>query len=119
GRLYRVYVQADADYRRKPGDIGDVYVRSKTTSTMIPLSTLVTITTVQGTELTTRFNLLRSVEINGAPARGVSSGQALAALEEVFQKTMPRERALAYWSLPYREKLVQPPARTFFWPTFF
>src|SRR5438309_37991 len=65
GRLYRVYVQADADYRRKPGDIGDVYVRSKTTSTMIPLSTLVTITTVQGTELTTRFNLLRSVEING------------------------------------------------------
>src|SRR5438093_314742 len=64
GRLYRVYVQADADYRRKPGDIGDVYVRSKTTSTMIPLSTLVTITTVQGTELTTRFNLLRSGDNN-------------------------------------------------------
>src|SRR5207245_591192 len=113
GRLYRVYVQADADYRRKPGDIGDVYVRSKTTSTMIPLSTLVTITTVQGTELTTRFNLLRSVEINGAPARGVSSGQALAALEEVFQETMPKEMGFAYSSLSYQEKIAPPSAPTF------
>src|SRR5437899_3400400 len=83
GGLFRVYVQAQADYRRKPKDIGDIYVRSRTTNTMIPLSTLVTITTIPGTELTTRFNLLRSVEIQGAPARGVSSGQALAALEEV------------------------------------
>ena len=43
GRLFRVYVQADADYRRKPDDIGQIYVRSRTTNTMIPLSTLVTI----------------------------------------------------------------------------
>src|ERR1700757_5075249 len=82
GRLYRVYVQSDADYRRKPADIGEVYVRSRTTGTMIPLSTLVTITSQPGTEITTRFNLLRSVEINGTPARGYASGQALAALEE-------------------------------------
>jgi hydrophobic/amphiphilic exporter-1 (mainly G- bacteria), HAE1 family len=113
GRLYRVYVQADADYRRKPGDIGDVYVRSRTTNTMIPLSTLVTIGSVQGTELTTRFNLLRSVEINGAPARGVSSGQALAALDEVFQQTMPKEMGFAYSSLSYQEKIAPPAAPTF------
>src|SRR6266478_6651650 len=113
GRLYRVYVQADADYRRKPGDIGDVYVRSRTTNTMIPLSTLVTITTIPGTELTTRFNLLRSVEIQGVPARGVSSGQALAALEEVFQKTMPKEMGFAYSSLSYQEKIAPPSAPTF------
>src|SRR5947199_1159154 len=80
---------------------------------MIPLSTLVTITTVQGTELTTRFNLLRSVEINGAPARGVSSGQALAALEEVFQKMMPKEMGFAYSSLSYQEKIAPPSAPTF------
>ena len=113
GRLYRVYVQSDADYRRKPSDIGDVYVRSKTTSTMIPLSTLVTVSTVQGTELTTRFNLLRSVEIQGAPARGVSSGQALAALEEVFRKTMPNEMGFAYSSLSYQEKIAPPATPTF------
>jgi HAE1 family hydrophobic/amphiphilic exporter-1 len=113
GRLYRVYVQADADYRRKAGDIGDVYVRSKTTGTMIPLSTLVTIGSVPGTELTTRFNLLRSVEINGAPARGVSSGQALAALEEVFRQTMPKEMGFAYSSLSYQEKIAPPATPTF------
>jgi HAE1 family hydrophobic/amphiphilic exporter-1 len=113
GRLYRVYVQAEADYRRQPRDIGDVYVRSNTTNTMIPLSTLVTIRTVQGTELTTRFNLLRSVEINGAPAPGVSSGQALAALEEVFHQTMPKEMGFAYSSLSYQEKIAPPATPTF------
>ena len=84
GRLYRVYVQADAEARLKAADIGQIYVRSKTTNSMVPLSTLVTIKNVAGTELTTRFNLLRSVEIQGAPARGYTSGQALAALEQVF-----------------------------------
>jgi HAE1 family hydrophobic/amphiphilic exporter-1 len=113
GRLYRVYVQADADYRRKASDIGDVYVRSKTTNTMIPLSTLVTITSATGTEITTRFNLLRSVEINGAPARGVSSGQALAALEDVFKQTMPKEMGYAYSSLSYQEKIAPPATPTF------
>jgi hydrophobic/amphiphilic exporter-1 (mainly G- bacteria), HAE1 family len=113
GRLYRVYVQADADYRRKPTDIGDVYVRSKTTNTMIPLSTLVTITSQPGTEITTRFNLLRSVEISGRPARGVSSGQALAALEDVFRQTMPKEMGFAYSSLSYQEKVAPPATPTF------
>jgi HAE1 family hydrophobic/amphiphilic exporter-1 len=113
GRLYRVYVQADADYRRKPQDIGDVYVRSATTNTMIPLSTLVTITSVPGTEITTRFNLLRSVEINGTPAPGVSSGQALAALEQVFREKMPKEMGFAYSSLSYQEKVAPPAAPTF------
>ena len=113
GRLYRVYVQADADYRRRPEDIGDVYVRSSTTNTMIPLSTLVTVNSVPGTEITTRFNLLRSVEINGTPARGVSSGQALAALEDVFRQTMPKEMGFAYSSLSYQEKVAPPAAPTF------
>jgi len=113
GRLYRVYVQSDADYRRKPEDIGQVYVRSRTTGTMIPLSTLVTITSQPGTEITTRFNLLRSVEINGTPGRGYSSGQALAALEEVFREKMPKEMGFAYSSLSYQEKTAPPSAPTF------
>src|SRR5256884_651916 len=113
GRLYRVYVQADADYRRRPADIGDVYVRSHTTNTMIPLSTLVTITSVPGTEITTRFNLLRSVEIQGTPARGFSSGQALAALEDVFRQTLPKEMGYAYSSLSYQEKVAPSAGPTF------
>src|SRR5438445_5103347 len=89
GRLYRVYVQAEADYRRRPQDIGEIYVRSQTTGTMIPLSTLVTVGSIPSTEITTRFNLFRSVDISGAPARGYTSGQALVALEAVFAETMP------------------------------
>ena len=58
-----------AEYRQKPEDIGTFYVRSKTTGDMVPLSTLVTITRRRGTEITDRFNLLRSVEIRASPRR--------------------------------------------------
>jgi HAE1 family hydrophobic/amphiphilic exporter-1 len=113
GRLYRVYVQADAPSRLKADDIGKIYTRSKTTGEMIPLSTLVTTKDIAGTELTTRFNLQRSVEIQGAPARGYTSGQALAALEQVFAETMPREMGSAYSSMSYQEKIAPPAAPTF------
>jgi len=113
GRLYRVYVQAESSSRLKPSDIGNIYVRSRTTEQMIPLSTLVSIEDNAGTELTTRFNLLRSVEIQGSPARGFTSGQSLAALEKVFAETMPPEMGFAYSSLSYQEKIAPPAAPTF------
>jgi HAE1 family hydrophobic/amphiphilic exporter-1 len=113
GRLYRVYAQADADYRLAPRDIGDIFVRSHTTNEMIPLSTLVTITRTPGTEITNRFNLFRSVEVTGVPAHGFTSGQALAALEEVFKETMPKEMTYAYSSMAYQEKVAPPAGPTF------
>jgi HAE1 family hydrophobic/amphiphilic exporter-1 len=113
GRLYRVYVQAESSDRLKAEDIGRIYVRSRTTNSMVPLSTLVSIDDIAGTEITTRFNLLRSVELTGAPARGYTSGQALKALEEVFAQTMPSEMSFAYSSLSYQEKIAPPPAPTF------
>jgi HAE1 family hydrophobic/amphiphilic exporter-1 len=113
GRLYRVYVQAEAEARREPGDIGKIYVRSRTTGSMVPLSTLVTISSTPGAEVTTRFNLLRSVEISGVPAPGYTSGQALAALEAVFAETMPQEMDFAYSSLSYQEKTAPPAGPTF------
>ena len=112
GRLFRVYVQSEADYRRKPKDIGDIYVRSRTTNQMIPLSTLVTLSSEGGTEITVRFNLFRSVEINGVSGRGYTSGQSLAALEEVFKQTMPKEMGFAYSSLSYQEKIAPPAGPT-------
>jgi hydrophobic/amphiphilic exporter-1 (mainly G- bacteria), HAE1 family len=113
GRLYRVYVQAESTDRLHAEDIGRIYARSKTTNSMVPLSTLVTVDDIAGTELTTRFNLLRSVEMQGSPARGYTSGQALAALEEVFAQTMPSEMSFSYSSLSYQEKIAPPPAPTF------
>jgi multidrug efflux pump len=113
GRLYRVYVQAESTDRLKAEDIGRIYARSRTTNSMVPLSTLVSIDDIAGTEITTRFNLLRSVELTGAPARGYTSGQALAALEQVFAETMPGEMSFSYSSLSYQEKIAPPPAPTF------
>ena len=109
GRLFRVYVQAESEYRRTPEDIGKLWVRSKTTGDMIPLATIFTISSQAGTELTNRFNLLRSVEFNGTSGRGYASGQSLDALEAVFKETMPAEMGFAYSSLSYQEK-VAPPA---------
>jgi len=112
GKLYRVYVQAQPESRLKSQDIGHIYVRSKSTNSMIPLSTLVTVKDVAGTELTTRFNLLRSVEIQGAPAAGYTSGQALAALEQTFAEQMPKEMSFSYSQLSYQEKIAPPPLPT-------
>ena len=113
GRLFRVYAQADSEYRRDPQDIGRIYVRSQTTGEMIPLSTLVTIRSEAGTEITNRFNLFRSVEITGVPGAGFTSGQALAALEDVFRQTMPKEMSFAYSSMSYQEKVAPPAGPTF------
>jgi len=112
GRLFRVYVQSEAASRQKPSDIGEVYVRSKTTNEMIPLSTLVDVKRQPGTEITNRFNLFRSAEISGVPGTGYTSGQALAALEEVFKQTMPQELGFAYSSMSYQEKVAPPAAPT-------
>jgi HAE1 family hydrophobic/amphiphilic exporter-1 len=107
--LFRVYVQLEGEARTEPADIGKIYVRSRSTNEMIPLATLTSARSDAGPELTTRFNLLRSVEVNGVPGRGYTSGQALAALESTFRDTMPPEMGFAYSSLSFQEK-VAPPA---------
>jgi hydrophobic/amphiphilic exporter-1 (mainly G- bacteria), HAE1 family len=113
GRLYRVFAQAEADFRQKPEDIGQFYVRSGTTGEMIPLATLVTVKSVAGTEMTTRYNLLRSVEISGRAAPGYSSQQAMAALEEVAAQVLPREMGYDFTGLSYQEKIAPNPLPTF------
>jgi HAE1 family hydrophobic/amphiphilic exporter-1 len=117
GRLYRVYVQAQPQFRQKPEDIGQFYVRNKTstdtTPNMVPLGTLVTVKPTSGTEITVRFNLLRSVEITGVPALGYTSGQAMQALEATAAKVLPKEMSYAYSGFSYQEKQAPPS-----WPTF-
>ncbi|MBW4472846.1 MAG: efflux RND transporter permease subunit [Stenomitos rutilans HA7619-LM2] len=88
-RTYRVYVQADQQFRSNPEDIKRLYVRSQT-GRMIPLSNLITVKQTIGPSIITHYNLFRSVEITGAAAPGVSSGQALKAMEAAAQETLPR-----------------------------
>lgn len=93
-RAYRVYIQADSQFRSNPDDIKRLYVRSTPTNggtpRMIPLGNLVRVSQTNGPSIITHYNLFRSVEINGAPAPGTSSGQAIQAMEAVARETLPR-----------------------------
>ncbi len=113
GRLYRVFMQSESDYRQKPEDIKQFFVKSRTTNEMIPLSTLVSVSPSSGTSMTTRFNLLRSVEIMGSAATGYTSGQAMAALEEVAAATLPHEMGFTYSGMSYEEKNAPSSVPTF------
>ncbi len=88
-RTYRVYVQADSKFRSNPDDIKRLYVRSQT-GRMIPLASLVTIKQTIGPSIINHYNLFRSVEINGSASPGVSSGQAIKAMEAVAKETLPK-----------------------------
>jgi multidrug efflux pump len=87
-RLYQVVLQAEPGSRLTPEDIGRFYVKNRA-GKMVPLSALVTTRYVTGPDLETRFNNYPAIAINGAPAPGVSSGEALAAIREIAEETMP------------------------------
>ena len=84
-RSYRVYVQADAQYRRTQADLTQYYVRADS-GTMVPLDNLVAITNTSGPQVIYHYNLFRSAEIDGSPAPGLSSGQGLAEMTALFNQ---------------------------------
>ncbi|BAZ38256.1 transporter [Calothrix sp. NIES-4101] len=86
-RNYRVYVQADQQFRSNPKDIGQLFVRSQKNQ-MIPLSNLVKITPTVGAQTINHYNLFRSIEINGAAAPGFSSGDAIKSMEQVAKAVL-------------------------------
>ncbi|MUL37145.1 efflux RND transporter permease subunit [Gloeocapsopsis dulcis] len=88
GRTYRVYIQADQQFRSNPEHIGQLYVRSRQ-GKMISLRNLVTITQITGPQTINHYNLYRSIEINGAAAPGFSSGQAIQAMERLAAEVLP------------------------------
>ncbi|MEG0870065.1 MAG: efflux RND transporter permease subunit, partial [Hafnia sp.] len=88
GRVYRVQMQADAEFRMKPEDIGGLYVKSNS-GDMIPLSALAKVKNIVGPEQLERFNNFLSAKIMGDAKPGVSSGDAIKAVEEVAEKVLP------------------------------
>jgi hydrophobic/amphiphilic exporter-1 (mainly G- bacteria), HAE1 family len=87
-RSYRVYVQADKQFRAEPKDMRQFYVRSDT-SAMVPLDNLIRVTQTVTPQVISHYNLFRSAEIDGASKPGFSSGQAISAMEEV-SKALPQ-----------------------------
>lgn len=112
GRQYRVYVQAEAEDRVQPLDLGRYYVRSRK-GDIVPLNTLVYVQDIAGPSYTNRFNMYRSAEISGAPRDGYSSADALRALEEVAA-TMPKEIGYAWSNMSYQEKAAEGTGGTMF-----
>jgi len=106
GRTYRVKVQAQAPYRDTVEDINRLYVRSDD-GKMVPLRSLVTLSTVLAPQLVYRYNQFTSVQINGSAAPGSSSGQAMAAMERLADKTLPPGFAYDWSSMSYQERQAQ------------
>jgi HAE1 family hydrophobic/amphiphilic exporter-1 len=103
GRQWRVFLQSEGEMRQTERDIDNYYVRNNE-GQMVPLSALVTTRSISGPEYTNRFNLYRSAQVIGSAAPGYSSGQAMAALEEVAKEVLPREMGYDWADLSYQEK---------------
>ncbi len=84
-RSYRVYVQADQQFRRNAADLRQYYVRSNA-GQMVPLDNLIALNEISGPQVIDHYNLFRSAEIDGSPAEGLSSGQGLVNMEKLFDK---------------------------------
>jgi HAE1 family hydrophobic/amphiphilic exporter-1 len=106
GRQWQVYIEAEGDYRTKPENVGQFYVRNAA-GEMVPLSALTRFDSGAGPEFTMRFNEYRSAQLNGSAAPGFSSNQAMKALEETFAQTMPAQMGYDYSGISFQEKKAQ------------
>jgi multidrug efflux pump len=105
GRNWQVNVQADSRYRVRPEDIGKLQVRNAN-GDMVPLATLVHVQDTTGPVLVNRYNMFRSAEINGSPAPGTSSGQAISMMEEIANEELPRGMGFEWTELTLQQILA-------------
>src|SRR5262245_2960452 len=103
GRVYKVFVQAEPEFRVRREDLALFHVRNAQ-GQMVPLSTFVSTGSAAGPEYTNRFNLFRSAEITGVPAPGYSSAQALDALEATAKETLSADFGYDWSDMSYQEK---------------
>ncbi len=103
GRTWQVLMSADAQYRKSPNDIGNMYVRSNT-GQMIPVSAIADVKFSQGPETLTRFNNLPAVKLMGNGAAGISSGEAIAAIEDIAAQVLPDDFTYAFSGASFQEK---------------
>ncbi|MHB8474082.1 MAG: efflux RND transporter permease subunit [Gammaproteobacteria bacterium] len=103
GRTYRVTIEADAPYRAKPEDLGNIYVRSNTSHAMIPLKALITVTNIIGPEQIERYNGFIAAKVLGSAKPGFSSGEAIKAVEQVAKQSLPRGYDIAWTGQAYQE----------------
>ncbi|HZE68285.1 MAG TPA: multidrug efflux RND transporter permease subunit [Pyrinomonadaceae bacterium] len=113
GRQWRVFLEAEGEDRLNERSIEQFFVRNNDQN-MVPLSALVTTRRIAGPEYTNRFNVYRAAQVIGAAAPGYSSGQAMAALEEVAKQTLPPEIGYDWADLSYQERKASGTALSIF-----
>ena len=106
GRTWQVYIEAEGEFRTRAENMGRFYVWNQEHEP-VPLSAVVTTRETFGPEFTIRFNEYRSAQINASANPGYSSAQVMAALEEVFAATMPKEMGYEYNGMSFQEKVAQ------------
>ncbi|MGF0336642.1 efflux RND transporter permease subunit, partial [Ectopseudomonas toyotomiensis] len=106
GRTWQVSLQSESEFRRKPEDLGQVYVRSSS-GDLVPLSTLLRVRRILGPDSYDRFNVYPSAKVLGGPAPGYSSGQALAAMQEVADEVLGEDYSLGWIGSAYQELATQ------------
>ncbi len=102
GRTYRVQLQADAQFRSRPEDLGQIFVRADNGS-MVPVSTLITVTPTVGPEQLERFNGFLSAKVLGSAAGGISSGDAINIVQQIARETLPPSYELAWSGQAYQQ----------------
>jgi HAE1 family hydrophobic/amphiphilic exporter-1 len=102
GRFFKVYVQAAPEYRRFPSDLKNLFVKNEH-GEMVPYSSFMKLKKTQGPNEITRYNLYNSATINGLPASGYTTGDAIKAIKEVAQQTLPKDYGIAWEGLSYDE----------------
>jgi len=112
GRVWKVFVEAEPQYRVSATDIGQFYVRNNQGS-MVPLSTLVDMQRAFGPEYTTRFNEYRGIEIFAVPAPGYSTGQAMNAVDQLANQVLPRDMGYAWNGISYQQAVAGGGAQVF------
>ena len=105
GKVFRVFVQADKEYRSDKNDISKLFVKN-VKGKMVPLSALVKINEIIGPQNLTHFNMYRSIQINGAAAVGHSSGEAMKAMQEIANRVLPKSYGYEWSGMSYQEKLA-------------
>ncbi|HJV18916.1 MAG TPA: efflux RND transporter permease subunit [Sediminibacterium sp.] len=99
---YKVYTQASPEFRKQPSDILNMYIKNEH-GEMVPYSAFMSIKKRQGPNEISRYNLYISSLINGVPAKGYSSGDAIKAIKEVAEKSLPRGYDIAWEGISYDE----------------
>jgi len=103
GRVYQVNLQAEAEFRANPEDVLDLHIRNAD-GRMVPLRTYVGLDTVFGTFTLSRYNLFTTAQVSGQAAPGQSSGDAIAALEEIAREVLPEGYGFAWSGLSFQER---------------